>query len=97
MDNSRLVDVKPRISDDVEKIKSWKISDIVDPSQMKPLRLPDSVTAAKVGILLIVPSVFDIENGGLVFWLLAFLVTKILYFMRKHIYTGFQVWVLSLC
>lgn len=53
MDNSRLVDVKPRISDDVDKIKSWKISDIVDPSQMKPLRLPDSVTSAKVGIWLL--------------------------------------------
>lgn len=50
MDNSRLVDVKPRILDDVDKIKSWKISDIVDPSQMKPLRLPDSVTSAKVDV-----------------------------------------------
>lgn len=56
MDNSRLVDVKPRISDDVDRIKSWKISDIVDPSQMKPLRLPDSVTSAKVGIWFLVPS-----------------------------------------
>lgn len=49
MDNSRLVDVKPRIPDDVDKIKSWKIPDIVDPSQLKALRLPDSIAASKVG------------------------------------------------
>lgn len=48
MENSRLVDVKPRISEDIDKIKSWKISDIADPSQMKALRLPDSTTAGKV-------------------------------------------------
>ncbi|KAK9993970.1 hypothetical protein SO802_023673 [Lithocarpus litseifolius] len=48
MDSSRLLDVKPRISDDVEKILSWKSSDIVDTSQLKALRLPDSVTAVKV-------------------------------------------------
>jgi len=49
MDSSRLLDVKPRISDDVEKIMSWKSSDIVDTSQLKALRLPDSATAVKVG------------------------------------------------
>ena len=48
MENSRLVDVKPRIPDDIDKIKSWKISDIADPSHMKALRLPDSTTAGKV-------------------------------------------------
>ncbi|EXB29178.1 Protein TOPLESS [Morus notabilis] len=48
VENSRLVDVKPRISDDIDKIKSWKIPDIGDPSLLKPLRLPDSGTAAKV-------------------------------------------------
>lgn len=48
MDSSRLLDVKPRISDDVDKILSWKSSDIVDTSQLKALRLPDPVTAAKV-------------------------------------------------
>lgn len=47
MDNSRLVDVKPRISDDTDKLKSWK-SDIVDSSQLKALRLPDSIVAGKV-------------------------------------------------
>ncbi|KAK7825374.1 protein topless [Quercus suber] len=48
MDSSRLLDVKPRISDDVEKILSWKSSDIVDTSQLKALRLPDPVPAVKV-------------------------------------------------
>ncbi|KAK9272579.1 hypothetical protein L1049_002953 [Liquidambar formosana] len=48
MDGSRLVDVKPRISDDVEKIKSWKIPDIVDSSQLKALRLPDSMATGRV-------------------------------------------------
>lgn len=50
MDNSRLVDVKPRVSDDTDKIRSRKASDIVEPSQIKPLRLPDSAAAAKVVI-----------------------------------------------
>ena len=51
VENSRLVDVKPRISDDVDKIKGWKIPDVADPSLIKPLRLPDSGTAAKVGVI----------------------------------------------
>ncbi|KAM1407657.1 hypothetical protein ACFX2F_002206 [Malus domestica] len=51
MENSRLVDVKPRISDDIDKIKSWKFSDVADPSQMKALRLPDSTTAGKLQIV----------------------------------------------
>ena len=49
MDSSRLVDVKPRISDDTDKIKGWRIPDIIDPSHMKVLRLPDAITAGKVG------------------------------------------------
>ncbi|KDP21790.1 hypothetical protein JCGZ_00577 [Jatropha curcas] len=48
MDSSRLVDVKPRISDELEKIKSWKIPDIVDSSQLKALRLPDTIANGKV-------------------------------------------------
>ncbi|KAB1205517.1 Protein TOPLESS [Morella rubra] len=39
MDTSRLLDVKPRISGDVDKILNWKMSDIVDTSQLKILRL----------------------------------------------------------
>ena len=48
MDSSRLVDVKPRISDELDKMKSWKIPDIVDHSQLKALRLPDSIATGKV-------------------------------------------------
>ncbi|KAF8412884.1 hypothetical protein HHK36_000856 [Tetracentron sinense] len=48
MDSSRVADVKPNIIDDVEKIKSWKLPDIVDPAQLKALRLPDSMTTGKV-------------------------------------------------
>lgn len=51
MDNNRLIDVKPRILDDVDKTSSWKTSDIVDTTQLKVLRLPDSITAGKVGDL----------------------------------------------
>ncbi|MQL85482.1 hypothetical protein Taro_017988 [Colocasia esculenta] len=46
MESSRTTDVKPRISDDSEKIKSWKLTDIVDSNQLKALRLPDSMAAA---------------------------------------------------
>jgi hypothetical protein len=49
MDSSRLLDVKPRISDDAGKILSWKTTDVVDTSQLKVLRLPDPVPAGKVG------------------------------------------------
>ncbi|KAK1286085.1 Topless-related protein 1 [Acorus calamus] len=51
MENNR-TDVKPRISDDVEKVKSWKLADIVDPAQLKALRLPDPFTTGKVVRLL---------------------------------------------
>lgn len=52
MDNSRTNDVKPRISDDTDKIKSWKLADIVDSAQLKALRLPDSTTSGKIVRLL---------------------------------------------
>ncbi|KAJ0079788.1 hypothetical protein Patl1_24434 [Pistacia atlantica] len=32
MDSSRLVNVKPRIADDGDKVKSWKIPNVSDPS-----------------------------------------------------------------
>lgn len=51
MDSSRLVDIKPKISDDIEKIKSWKIPDILDQSQLKALRLPDPVATGKVCVV----------------------------------------------
>ncbi|KAL6002294.1 Protein TOPLESS-RELATED PROTEIN 2 [Asimina triloba] len=46
MDANR--DVKPRISDDVDKIKSWKLADMVDSTQLKALRLPDHLSAGKI-------------------------------------------------
>ncbi|GMI88751.1 WUS-INTERACTING PROTEIN 1, TOPLESS [Hibiscus trionum] len=52
MDSSRLVDVKPRISDDADKVKGWRIPDISDPSHLKVLRLSDAITAGKVVRLL---------------------------------------------
>ncbi|CAK7340124.1 unnamed protein product [Dovyalis caffra] len=58
MDNSRLVDVKPRISDDTDKLKVWK-SDIVDSSQLKALRLPDTIVAGKIPALW-----FNVCGGG---------------------------------
>ncbi|KAK4843033.1 hypothetical protein QYF36_003055 [Acer negundo] len=47
IDSSRL-DVKQRIVDEAEKIKSWKSPDITESSQLKALRLLDSIAASKV-------------------------------------------------
>ncbi|RWW16845.1 hypothetical protein GW17_00019248 [Ensete ventricosum] len=44
MDNNRVVDIKPKISEDAEKMKSWKLADIVDSAHLRTLRLPDTVT-----------------------------------------------------
>ncbi|XP_008803470.2 protein TOPLESS-RELATED PROTEIN 2 isoform X1 [Phoenix dactylifera] len=52
MESSRMADVKPRISDDADKIKSWKLPEIVDSAHLKALRLPDSMTTSKVVRLL---------------------------------------------
>ncbi|KAK8947936.1 Topless-related protein 1 [Platanthera guangdongensis] len=46
----RTADVKPRVADDVDKIRSWKLTDIVNPAHLKPLTLPDS-SASKNKIL----------------------------------------------
>ncbi|THU71819.1 hypothetical protein C4D60_Mb04t05530 [Musa balbisiana] len=46
MDNNRAADIKPKISDDSEKIKCWKLADIVDSAHLKALRLPDPVTTS---------------------------------------------------
>ncbi|KAL5724564.1 Protein TOPLESS-RELATED PROTEIN 2 [Ranunculus cassubicifolius] len=48
LDSSRTLDVKLRMSDDDNKIKSWKLSEIVDTSQLKALLLPDSKATGKV-------------------------------------------------
>ncbi|XP_049415484.1 protein TOPLESS-RELATED PROTEIN 2-like isoform X3 [Solanum stenotomum] len=48
MESSRVPDVKPRIAENMDKIKSWKFSDIADSSQLKTLKLPDPLSASKV-------------------------------------------------
>lgn len=48
MENSRTADIKSRISDDAEKIKGWKLAEIVDHKQLKAMSLPDSTTSGKV-------------------------------------------------
>ncbi|XP_055820976.1 protein TOPLESS-RELATED PROTEIN 2-like isoform X1 [Solanum dulcamara] len=48
MESSRVPDVKPRIAENMDKIKSWKFSDIADSSQLKTLKLPDPLLASKV-------------------------------------------------
>ncbi|KAK6782876.1 hypothetical protein RDI58_020672 [Solanum bulbocastanum] len=48
MESSRVPDVKPRIAEHMDKIRSWKFSDIADSSQLKTLKLPDPLSASKV-------------------------------------------------
>ncbi|XP_027180472.1 protein TPR2-like isoform X2 [Coffea eugenioides] len=48
MDGSTIADVKPRISDNADRIKCWKFSDIAEANQLKTLRLPDPLAASKV-------------------------------------------------
>lgn len=43
--DGRTADVKPRITDDTDKIRSWKLTDVVDPAHLKALTLPDSSTS----------------------------------------------------
>lgn len=64
MDSNRLVDIKPRVSDDTDRIKAWRIPDIVDPSHLKVLRLTDAITAGKVGT-----SISFIKGQRHSFWL----------------------------
>lgn len=41
-------DVKPRILDDSDKSKVWKLTEINEPSQIHSLRLPDTLLAVRV-------------------------------------------------
>ncbi|KAK4435531.1 protein TOPLESS-RELATED PROTEIN 2 [Sesamum alatum] len=52
MESSRAADIKPRIVDTTDKIKSWKFPEISDSSQLKTLKLPDPLVASKVVRLL---------------------------------------------
>lgn len=44
MDASRTPDVKPRITDESEKVKTWKLADIVDNGHLRALPLADTDT-----------------------------------------------------
>ncbi|RRT75697.1 hypothetical protein B296_00030967, partial [Ensete ventricosum] len=62
MDNNRTVDIKPKISDDSEKIKNWKLADIVDSAHLKALRLPDSMTTSSKVCLFSLKVLFDYSS-----------------------------------
>ncbi|OMO54350.1 hypothetical protein CCACVL1_27864 [Corchorus capsularis] len=47
-DNRALPDVKPRVADELEKSKIWKLTEMNEPSQLRSLRLPDSLMPIKV-------------------------------------------------
>ena len=42
MDVSRTPDVKPRITEESEKLKTWKLADIVDSGHLRARRCPDT-------------------------------------------------------
>ncbi|KAL8171732.1 hypothetical protein V2J09_023536 [Rumex salicifolius] len=46
-DSRSLADVKPR-SDDLEKSRIWKLTEINEPSQLRSLRLPDQTLAVRI-------------------------------------------------
>ncbi|XP_019170022.1 PREDICTED: topless-related protein 4-like isoform X2 [Ipomoea nil] len=48
-DNSgSLQDVKPRISDELEKSKIWKLTEISEPGQLRTLKLPDNSLPVRI-------------------------------------------------
>lgn len=48
MESNLAVEVKPRVEDAVDKIKTWKLTEIMEPSQCRTIRLPDNLPASKV-------------------------------------------------
>ncbi|GFP88955.1 topless-related protein 4 [Phtheirospermum japonicum] len=47
-DARNLQDSKPRISDELEKSKIWKLTEINEQSQLRSLRLPDSLLSVRI-------------------------------------------------
>ncbi|XP_022714819.1 topless-related protein 4-like isoform X2 [Durio zibethinus] len=47
-DSRTLPDVKPRVTDELEKSKMWKLTEINEPSQLRSLRLPESLMPIRV-------------------------------------------------
>jgi len=57
-----LGDVKPRISEESnDKSKIWKLTEISEPSQCRPLKLPENVRVNKVCIYLLYLSLKDLH------------------------------------
>ncbi|XP_042467326.1 protein TPR3-like [Zingiber officinale] len=53
VDSTRAADVKPRIPEETERIRSWKLTEIVNVGHLKTLRLPDSTSAVSKVVRLI--------------------------------------------
>ncbi|KAH6832337.1 WUS-interacting protein 2 [Perilla frutescens var. hirtella] len=47
-DNRNLPDTKSRISDELDKSKMWKLAEINEQSQLRSLRLPDSLLSVRI-------------------------------------------------
>ncbi|XWS19102.1 hypothetical protein CRYUN_Cryun32bG0102400 [Craigia yunnanensis] len=47
-DSRNLPDVKPRVADELEKSKIWKLTEMNEPSQLRSLRLPDGLMPIRV-------------------------------------------------
>ncbi|XP_042410983.1 protein TOPLESS-RELATED PROTEIN 2-like [Zingiber officinale] len=53
VDSTRAADVKPRIPEETERIRSWKLTEIVNVGHHKTLRLPESTSAVSKVVRLI--------------------------------------------
>lgn len=47
-DSRSLPDVKPRITEELEKSKIWKLTEITESSQLRSLRLPDNLLSVRI-------------------------------------------------
>nr|GFA39835.1 protein TPR2-like isoform X1 [Tanacetum cinerariifolium] len=61
-ESSKVVDIKPRIVDNADKTKTWKLPEIVDSSNLRALRLPDPVASSKVCYVVLDPIHFVVQN-----------------------------------
>lgn len=43
-----MVDTKPKILDNADKIIAWKFPDVTEPTQLRAIRLSDPLSASKV-------------------------------------------------
>lgn len=47
-ESSKMVDTKPKILDNADKIIAWKFPDVTEPTQLRAIRLSDPLSASKV-------------------------------------------------